>query len=463
MNNTNRFTHLLTILGVFLALASASAQISPVAPPAPTAPMTDATDPMAGLTNPAILAELENAATAFNASQFDEALDVLKALFAEHPELVPPRIIMAQWFAQANMGNAAYANLEMGTEEVPADPEAFLILAEISLRQGALTAAEALLNLAAAKLNAYTLNPVRKENLSRSLHSNTTDLHELRRRWTRMEESVDRQITADGRTPDLLRRKGFAIFQQTRDAEARAVLFEADRLDTETGELTLPADAVMSQLYLLRGERETARRHLEAALTTHPHSREVLVLLIQMNVHADKLEEARELADKLLADDPTSHTFMRLRADIALYLDDFPTAERLFEALVLANPLESQNANGLALALCEQDSPDKLRRALAYAVENVRRVPNNSEFLGTLGWVLFKAEEFDQATDALRQSAAGGQIGVATAYYLARLAIRAEQIEEARQLLSAAIQDGTPFAKRRSAVRLLETLEELTR
>ena len=466
---SDTLTPRLTVLGfgillIFLAQAPYSlAQTLPVGQPASSTPALGDTDPTAGLMNPEIQAELEKAVAAFNASQFAEALEVLQALYEKFPELVPPRIVLAQWFAQANLGTAVRANLEMGTEEVPADPEAFLLLGEISLRQGALTAAEALLIMAAERLDAYTLNPTRKENLSRSLRRVITDLHEVRQRWTQMEESIVRQIEADGRTSELLRKKGIAIFQQTRDAEAKAVLLEADRLDAESDETGLPADAVMSQLYILRGDRDAARTSLEAALTAHPNSREVLALLIQMNVHDDKLEEARELAEQLLADDPASHAFMRLRATIALYLDDFPTAERLFEALVLADPLETQNANGLALALGEQESPEKLRRALAYAIENVRRDPNNSEYLGTLGWVLFNAGQLEQAADALRQSAASGQINAATAYYLARLAIRTGQVAEARQLLNAAVQGGTPFAKRRDAVRLLESLEVLTR
>jgi len=469
---SDTLTPRLTVLGfgillIFLAQAPNSlAQPLPVGQPAsaPTSTVAPtATDHTAGLTNPEIQTELELAVAAFNASQFAEALEVLKALYEKFPELVPPRIVLAQWFAQANLGTAVRANLEMGTEEVPADPEAFLLLAEISLRQGSLTAAEALLNLASAKLEAYTLNPARKENLTRSLRRVMTDLHEVRQRWTQMEASIAQQIAADGRTSELLRKQGIAIFQQTRDAEAKTILLEADRLDAEAGETGLPADAVMSQLYNLRGDRDNARQSLEAALVAHPNSREVLALLIQMNVNDDKLEEAKELAEKLLTDDPTSHSFMRLRATIALYLDDYPTAERLFETLLLADPLETQNANGLALALCEQESPDKLRRALAYAIENVQKEPENTEYLGTLGWVLFNAGQLEQAANALRQSAASGQINAATAYYLARLAIRTGQVAEARQLLNAAVQGGTPFAKRRDAMRLLESLEVLTR
>ncbi|MCL2744391.1 MAG: tetratricopeptide repeat protein, partial [Planctomycetaceae bacterium] len=339
------------------------------------------TDPLANQTSPEVKAELEKAVAAFNASRFADTLEILKSLYAKHPELVPPRIILAQWFAKSNLGNAVKANLEMGTEEVPEDPEAFLLLAEISLRQGSLTAAETLLYQAADKVKAYTLNPARKKNLSRSLRRVVTELYEARQRWQEMEESVNQQIEADEPTPELLRKKGIAVFQQKKDDEAKKIFIEADKLDAGSEKKGLPADAVMSQLYLLRGDKENAGKSLEAALTAFPNSKEVLALSIQARVNDDRLEEAKQLAEKLLAEDPNSPSVKRLRATIALYLDDYPTAEKLFEELLLADPLEAQNKNGLALALCEQDSPEKLRRSLAYAAENVQKDQNNSEYL----------------------------------------------------------------------------------
>ena len=427
-----------------------------------TAPVnsTNTADPAAGSTNPEVQAELEKAVAAFNASQFAEALDILKALYGKHPELVPPRIVLAQWFAQSNLGNAVRANLELGTEEVPNDPEAFLLLAEISLRQGSLTAAEALLQLAATKVNAYTVNPTRKTNLTQSLYRITTDLNEARQRWTQMETSIDRQIEAEGRSAALLRKKGIALFQQKKEEDAKKLFTEADRLEVDADQKGLPADAVMSQLYLLREDKDNARKFLEAALAAHPNSKEVLVLSIQMRINDDKLEEAKRLAEKLLADDPNSASAKKLYATVALYLNDYPVAEKLFEELLLASPLETQHTNGLALALCEQDSPEKLQRALAYAVENVQKDQNNSEYLGTLGWILYKANQLEQATNALKQSAASGQINAATAYYFARVAVKTGNIEEAKQLLNAALKGGNQFAKRRDAVRLLNELEK---
>jgi len=456
----------LLVPGLLAQNVPARRPATPVQTPAPSPqilaqPVTEApVDPMgdSGPINPEIQAELEKAVEAFNASQFAETLEILKSLYEKHPEIVPPRIVLAQWFAQSNLGTAVRANLEMGTEEVPDDPEAFLLLAEISLKQGSLTAAEALLRQATTKVSAYTINPTRKKNLAASVRRVATDLFEARQRWPQMEASINQQIEADGVTPELLRKKGVAIFQQKKDDDAKKIFIEADRLDVGSEQKGLPADAVMSQLYLLRGDKDNARKSLETALAASPASKEVLVLSIQMKITDDKLEEAKPLAEKLLADDPNSDSAKRLCATVALYLNDYSTAEKLFEELLLASPLETQNANGLALALCEQDSPDKLRRALAYAAENVQKDQSNSEYLGTLGWVLYRANQLEQSANALKQSAASGQINAATAYYFARVAVRTGNVEEAKQLLNAALQDGNQFAKRRDAVQLLNEL-----
>jgi tetratricopeptide (TPR) repeat protein len=414
---------------------------------------------------PEVKAGLEKAVAAFNASKFPDALDLLKTLYSEHPDITPPRIVLAQWFAQANLGDAVRANLEMGTEENPDDPEAYLLLGEIALRQRSLTAAELLLKQTAEKIRTYSANTNRKKLLSSSLLRVFADLYEARQRWTEMEACLDEKMQIDGQNAVLLRQKGVAVFQQKRDDDAKKLFLQADQLDktntnTDSNQDSkgLPADAAMSQLYLVRGDRENAKKFLETALAAYPNSKEVLALSVQMRVNDDKLEEAKPLAEKLLADDPTSASAKRLCATVALYLQDYQTAEKLFQDLLLESPTDSQAANGLALALCEQESPEKLKRALEYAADNVRKNQNNSEFWGTLGWIRYKVNQLEQAATALKQSAATGQINAATAYYLARLAVKTGKNDEAKQLLNAALQGNNQFAKRREAVKLLNEL-----
>jgi tetratricopeptide (TPR) repeat protein len=427
---------------------------------ATTATTSTAADPAV---SPEVKAGLDNAVKAFNESKINDVLTILKELYAKNPEIAPPRVVMAQMFAQTKLGEAVLGNLELGTEETPNDPEAYLLLGEIALRQRSLTAAELLLKRAAELVNNYSANETRKKNLTSSILRVLSDLYEARQRWEQMEKSVDKQIQFDGVNTTLLRRKGIAVFRQNRTDEAKQLFLKADQLDQTNKEVEqkgLPADAAMSQLYLITGDKDNARKSLETALKTYPQSKEVLALSVQMKVSDDKLEEAMPLAQKLLSDDPTSIPAKRLCATVALYLKNYALAEKLFQDLLLDSPTDASAQNGLALALCEQDTGEKLKRALEYAVDNVRKNQNNGEFWGTLGWIQYKANLLEDAVKSLRQAAATGSINAATAYYSAQLAVKNNKNDEAKQLLTRALQGNNQFAKRRDAALLLETLSK---
>jgi cytochrome c-type biogenesis protein CcmH/NrfG len=116
--------------------------------------------------------------------------------------------------------------------------------------------------------------------------------------------------------------------------------------------------------------------------------------------------------------------------------------------------------NGLALAQCEQGDPQKLQRALEYARENVRKNQQETDHWATLGWVLYKANQWEASEQALQQAGATGRVNAATAYYLSRLAMQTGRIAEAVQFLEAALDTSAPFAKRRDAVKLLNELKK---
>jgi tetratricopeptide (TPR) repeat protein len=447
-----RYTLLFLFSGLVL-LASACAQERPETHPVSTiTPIT---------VDPAIETGLKNAVGLFNASNFDGALESLKKLYKEHPNLAPPRIVLAQWFAQANLGEAVRASLEQATVETPNDPDAYILLGEILLRQNYLTAAELLFNTATTKLESYSVNNDRKKNMQNSLYRNQIALAEQRNRWEELVKLVEKAIAFSGETAMLDRQKAVALFQLKKDAEAFALLQKADGLKQEgKPDDGLPAEAALSQLYTLREDKENAKKYLAQALQKYPKSKEIIVLSIQARLNEDKLEEANQLAEQLLKDNPDWLPAKKLRATIALYLDDFLVAEKLFQELILAVPSDEQAKNGLALAQCEQNDKEKLARALQYAQENVQSNKQNADYWATLGWVLYKADQLQQSAQALKQAAGTGQVNAATAYYLARLAMKTGKSEESRKLLEAAIGSPSPFAKRRDAVKLLEELKK---
>jgi tetratricopeptide (TPR) repeat protein len=295
-----------------------------------------------------------------------------------------------------------------------------------------------------------------------SWNRNAIMLAETRGQWDTMLTLLDESGKLDGETPTQLRQKGIALFQLKKDAEALAQLIKADELaktatEPDTG---LPAEAAIAQLYQLRDDKENVQKYLAAALQKYPKSREVVVLSIQSRINEDKLEDARKLAEQLLAENPTWQPAKRLLATVALYLSDFAGAEKLFQELILDSPTDEQIMNGLALAQCEQGDPQKLQRALEYARENVRKNQQESDYWATLGWVLYKANQLEASGEALKQAAATGRVNAATAYYLSRLAMQTGKIAEAVQFLEAALSTPAPFAKRRDAVQLLKELKK---
>ncbi|MDR1054030.1 MAG: tetratricopeptide repeat protein [Planctomycetaceae bacterium] len=427
-------------------------------------PQIVTTDPR---TLPEVEADWKKAIEAFNKSDINGAKNILADLYKKHPALPPPGINLAIFFAQTKNGNIIKPLLDMTTNETPEDPEAYILLGEIALQQRELTVASLLLKEGEAKLAKYVVYPQRKKNLTSSLLRIQSALAEIRGKWELYGQLADKRITHDGELPALLRQKGVALFQLKKESEAATLFARADKIATDekqnNAEQGLPAEAMLSQLYAARGDKENAKKYLTDALSKHPNSKEVILLSIQSRLNDDKPEEARELANKLVKDFPDFEPATGILAMIALYLSDYPTAENLFQKLIVASPSNGQAVNGLALALCEQNDTKKLQRAFEYAGDNVNKNQQNTEYLGTLGWILFKAKKFGDARQALQRSVVSGQTSPTNAYYLANLEKQTgneKSKEEAKRLLNEALKSPAPFAKRREAIKLLEELQK---
>lgn len=439
-------TFKLTLLAVLLSAVTTLAWAQDAAPPAPQG------DAASG--DPALQAELKKAVEFFTKSDFPKALEVLNALYKERPNIMPPRLIFAQWFAQANVPNAVKTSLEMATHETPNDPEAYILLGEISLRQRELTAAEALFDKAEALLAKYTANEERLKNLKISLYRNQAALYEVRARWTDMQSAVVKLLNTADQTPAMYRQLAVALFQQGDDAKAKEYLETATKLPG--GDTGMPVDGIMSRLYLMKNDVNKSKASLQEALNKNPTSPEVLSLAVTQTLNDNDIKSAMAFAEHLAKAKPDDNETKRIMGTVALYQEDYAKAEQQFQAIVLASPLDAAAINGLALALCEQNDPEKMRRAMEYAANNVQKDQKNVEFLGTLAWVLIKSNRLADAQKVLQQIAAAGQINSATAYYLAEFAARSNNFAQAKSLLDAALKTPQPFFKRAAAQKLLE-------
>ena len=400
-------------------------------------------------------AKYQEALELFNNQDLQGALDSLRQLASGNPAARPPRLILAFWFAQLNNMRAARIMLEMATEEDPNDPEAYLALAEISLREGGLTAAELLTLKGSELLEKYNANAQRKKSMEAMALTLKIAYSNARQRWPDVQAALLAKIKAEGETAELDRAIANALFQQNQDAKAREMFLRADKLSDGKG---LPADAAMSQLYAARGDLQSAKQSLDAALKANPKSTPVLLLSINNALAENDLDAAWKLVQQLYQEDKSVEV-LKTYGRVALFRSDYRRAEAAFQEAVQQSPLDTDASNGLALALCEQGDEEKNKRAVQYAAGNVQKQQTNRDFLATLGWVLYRAGQPDEAIQVLQQSTADGQINAASAYYFAVVLNDKGQTEQAKNFLEAALSTQPPFAKRTEAEALLKKLQ----
>lgn len=393
----------------------------------------------------------------FNKQDFPRALNVLRELYSSNPAARPPRLIIARWFAELQNIQAVKLSLEQATEETPNDPEAYFSLAEIAMREGSFTAAQLLTQRGDEALAKYNANQNRKKNLTRASLLLRLSYSNARQRWNDSQRAIAELIKLDGESAELDRAYARVLFQQKQDDKALQAFQRAEKLDPDG----IPADAAMAQLYASRGDKDAAKSRLEAALKARPKSTKVLLLSISSALSDNDLDTAWNLVRRLYQENK-SPDVLKTYGKVALFRSDFKSAEAAFQEAVRQNPLDTDAAGGLALALCEQGDPEKNKRALQYAASNVQKQSNNRDFLATLGWTLYKSGQADEAIKVLQQSIADGQINAASAYYFAVILHEKGQNDVAKQLLTAAVSTAQPFAKRSEAEKLLAQINAST-
>lgn len=412
-----------------------------------------------GIANSDLSAEdqalLQEAADKFNKSDIKGALDTLDQVAKQNQKLIPPRLILAQWFAQVGNQPAVRVSLEKAVEESPDDPEAYVLLGEIALNQGELTAAE-LLFQKASTCDVSSVNEKRQKTLSTRILRGQARLWQSRQQWVKMQQTLSTLLKQEGETPLICRQIALSFFYLDKEQAAYDWFARADQLDTEKD--GLPADGRMAILFREKGETAKAAEWMKKALEVNPNSLATMRLSLTNALNDSDMNAAKEAADRLYAADSKNLETLKLCGIAALYREDFAGAEKFFREALDAAPEDLDATNSLALALCEQSDPNKVKQALQYATANIQRQGNNRDFLATYGWALYKSGDADGALKALQQSIADGRMVSATAYFIAVIKNEQGDTATAKKLLQMALSNSSPFSKRAAAEALLAKL-----
>jgi tetratricopeptide (TPR) repeat protein len=401
---------------------------------------------------PAQSPEITEALNLFRQRDAEGALKQLKKAVAQDPELPPASVILAQFFAAANMATGMRNALEQAVKDNPDDPQAYMVFADIAMRDRRLTEAQLLYEKANSLMPKFNVAK-RKKVLEPQVLAGLAMTSEARDDWAAARHYVEKWLTIDPKNTMAMRELAQCMLRQKHVTEALEELVAACKID----KTLLSPEATLAQFYRATGEQKETRKWMVQALKNKPSDVRTRLLASQWALETGKLSEAETQADaalKLLADaDKTDakHTpemdqqqleALVLRGVVAIFQKNYKAAEQYSQQAYLLKPNNFSASNNLALALAEQGSQDKKERALAYAEANAQtygKTNQAGEAYSTYGWVLYRLGRFDEAEKYLRGVIQGGTYSPDTAYYYARLLAKRDHVKDAVQLLDNAL------------------------
>ncbi|MEO0916957.1 MAG: tetratricopeptide repeat protein, partial [Pseudomonadota bacterium] len=200
--------------------------------------------------------------------------------------------------------------------------------------------------------------------------------------------------------PELLTTLG-QVYVATSDwGRAEQVLQSLRRIEDDAAQLA--AEDLQLQIISLRDGREQGIEFLEGLAQSGSDPTAVTIALIQAKLQENAGEEALQLAEKLVADNPGLSGAALVLGNTHMALGDLPKAEAIFRSVLETNRADTPAVMQLLRTLTLQSRPEDAQVVLndALAVQ-----PDNPDFL----WA--KASFLEQANDI------DGAIGVYEALY----------------------------------------------
>jgi tetratricopeptide (TPR) repeat protein len=402
--------------------------------------------------------EVNNAITRFRDRDVDGCRAILERIHSEDLKVPPPGIMMATLWLSANQVQAARAELDQTAAKYPADPESYLVLADLAFQERRVTDAAVLFDRAAAMTEAFTGNSKRKRDFQIRTHAGEAAVAEARGQWDKALEHIREWVEIDPDSPSARQRLGSALFQSDKPEEALAAFREARKLDDKL----IQPELLLARLYDQAKKTDKSREMVVEAVSLAGDDLNVRIGAANWFLNHGDTAAARENAQVALELDPKNLDARLVNGTIARVLRDFDSAERFFSEAHTQSPRNLPAADSLALVLAESAEKEKLQQALELAETNVAMVKDNQQLqlatATTLAWVYYKLGRVTDSEKILAQVAQNNALTADGAYYIARILMDKGEKEEARRLLNQVMANEPMFANRAEAEKLLESL-----
>lgn len=283
----------------------------------------------------------------------ESAIDLLRQLIKRQPNLVQARIILADAYRFQGNYNGALEIYQELEKAFPQNAQVPLLAGSTFIQQQ---------NEAAAR-----------QEFNRALGIDPNNVSAL--------EELAQLDLADGRFAAAQQRVDRVISQHPQEAQPQILL---------------------AKIYLEQGQTNQAEATLSKAATL-PDGASANLLLAQLYLNSGQDQKAMDILSSILEKNPKDTASLMLSGMVQSDQKNYRAAADSYEKLLAINPNYSPALNNLACLYC--DNLGDLDKAYDLAQRARQLLPNDPSTADTLGWVLFKKEQYLSSLKLFQSSA----------------------------------------------------------
>src|SRR4030095_3431761 len=208
------------------------------------------------------------------------------------------------------------------------------------------------------------------------------------------------------------------------------------------------------------GKWDLAEAELQKTIQLDPNFASAYDLLIQAYLATNKLPQAVSQLQALLSKDPNNKSALMTLGLVYEQMKDYPKEQDAYEKLLSINPDFVPALNNLAYLYSER--LNNLDKAYDLARKAHELQPQDAAASDTLGWVLYKRGDYQQALTILQQSAEKAADNPEIQFHLGMTAYMMGQTDLAKVALKKAASAPKDFPGKDESKRRLALLESGT-
>jgi cellulose synthase operon protein C len=363
---------------------------------------------------------------------------VLESSVETYPQALGPRLMLGRYYLLNSEPRRVLTLLEPVRQSSGENPELLRLLARAQIAAG--LGPEAIATL--RDLSAQMPKTADAHYLAGQYFDEAGDTREARQQYLK---ALDIQ-------PDHAATLRSIATLELREGRANEALAFARRMQALT-DTAAAGHAFEGHIRTLRAEYAEARRAQELAYELEPTANRVIVLGRAMQ-NAGQTGDAAIALQAHLARNPDEHDVRLQLAQTLFMLGKKAEATREYEELVRSQPQNAVALNNLAYLYYDEND----LRALEIAERAFALTPENPAIAHTLGRILLDSGESERALNLLRQARSALSDNAEVRFSYAAALAKNERADEARQELSALLDEFGAFPQRAKAEELLGSL-----